>query len=850
MFNTIRAKLIASFSLLTVLVIGMSLFSVIGINNSADGFNDYREIARDSLLVSDLQADMLMVRMNVKDYLENPTDTEVKEYTEYFDRVEQMLDQAHEQIEDPQRSQWVDQMTESLSVYNTAFNQVQLYMNQRNDIVNNTLDVNGPEMEQLLTQVKLSAYRDGDVPAAMAAADAIRNLLLGRLYTAKFIEDNDQKEMDRALQEFDTLESSMQQLFTEVDNRLRRDQLQQVVNLKNIYVENVNLLNQVISDRNDVVENTLNILGPQIADLANNIKQSVEDEQNRIGPAVSSLNESIISVLIIVAIIIALFSSITAFFIPRTIARGIASIKTQLTKLSETGDFNIRADDKRPDEIGEMGKAVNTLLSGMQVEITEANEVLAAIAQSEFDQRIKSDYKGDMDLLKQGINNSASSVAFMMSELERIMSALANGALGEKMDPKVPQNFRNKVEGALATTNDVIININDVMHAMDQGKFSERVTVSAKGEFGTLKDTINSSMNNLEAAITEITSVMTAQSKGDLTQQMTGNYQGDLITLKESINQSMSQLAEVIQRIRVAVESVNTAASEISAGNTDLSQRTEEQASSLEETASSLEELTSTVRQNADNAKQANQLVQSAALVAESGGEKARRVVKTMDAISESSNKIADIITLIDGIAFQTNILALNAAVEAARAGEQGRGFAVVAGEVRSLAQRSASAAKEIKELISSSVGIVREGSDLVTETGKTIEEIVTSVKRVTDLMGEISAASEEQSQGIEQVNQAVTQMDDVTQQNAALVEQAAAAAESLEEQSQSLSASVAVFKLSELDGRAQQRAPKLTASSKPKATKKAPINHLVAKKSVRLNTPTSRPNEDEWEEF
>ncbi|MGN7101543.1 methyl-accepting chemotaxis protein [Ralstonia holmesii] len=270
---------------------------------------------------------------------------------------------------------------------------------------------------------------------------------------------------------------------------------------------------------------------------------------------------------------------------------------------------------------------------------------------------------------------------------------------------------------------------------------------------------------------------------------------GDRDSMLFAMAQMQQQLTGTITNIKSSADSIASATKQIAAGNADLSQRTEEQASSLEETASSMEELTSIVKQNADNARQASQLAGSASDIAVKGGEVVGRVVETMAGINASSKKIADIIGVIEGIAFQTNILALNAAVEAARAGEQGRGFAVVAGEVRSLAQRSATAAKEIKELIGDSVGRVRNGSALVAEAGTVIEEVVVAVRRVTDIMGEISAASDEQSSGIEQVNQAVNQMDEVTQQNAALVEQAAAAALSLEEQAQLLRNAVATFR-------------------------------------------------------
>jgi methyl-accepting chemotaxis protein len=284
---------------------------------------------------------------------------------------------------------------------------------------------------------------------------------------------------------------------------------------------------------------------------------------------------------------------------------------------------------------------------------------------------------------------------------------------------------------------------------------------------------------------------------GDLTTQFDAPTNkdeiGELMTALKGMNDA---LRTVVSQVQIGTNTIATASNQIAAGNMDLSQRTEEQASSLEETASSMEELTSTVRQNAENAKQANQLAQAASEVAEKGGSIVGQVVNTMGSINDSSRKIVDIISVIDGIAFQTNILALNAAVEAARAGEQGRGFAVVASEVRNLAQRSASAAKEIKELIGNSVEQVDIGSKLVRQAGSTMEDVVASVRRVTDIMGEITSASNEQSIGIDQVNTAIGQMDSVTQQNAALVEQAAAAAASMQEQATRLAEVAASFKL------------------------------------------------------
>ncbi|WP_144641667.1 methyl-accepting chemotaxis protein [Bordetella genomosp. 13] len=323
---------------------------------------------------------------------------------------------------------------------------------------------------------------------------------------------------------------------------------------------------------------------------------------------------------------------------------------------------------------------------------------------------------------------------------------------------------------------------------------------------------------------------------GDLTSRVEARSNNEIGHLFAALRRMQESLARTVGSVRRGVDEINVGSREISAGNTDLSSRTEQQAASLEETAASMEQLASTVKQNADNARQANQLAASASQIAERGGSAMAEVVQTMEAISASSRKISEIVSVIDGIAFQTNILALNAAVEAARAGEQGKGFAVVAGEVRSLAQRSAQAAKEIKVLIEDSVSKVDVGSQQVERAGATMQEMLGSSQRVTDIMGEISAASEEQSSGIDQVNRAVSQMDEVTQQNAALVEEAAAAAGSLQEQAQRLAEAVAVFRINA--GEVIEVAAQLEASRQA-ARVQAPV---AAKDAAPLRAAAALP--------
>lgn len=340
--------------------------------------------------------------------------------------------------------------------------------------------------------------------------------------------------------------------------------------------------------------------------------------------------------------------------------------------------------------------------------------------------------------------------------------------------------------------------VSGIIAAAASGDFSRRIDASGMiGFFRQISTGINDLLEANSQALGDVGAMLARLSQGDLTRKIDTEYQGVLGRLKDDANVTVDNLQEIIFSIKSATDAINTAAQEIASGNQDLSGRTEQQASSLEETASSMEQLTSTVKQNADNARQANELASSAQRVAEKGGQVVGQVVETMGAIHQASNRISDIIGVIDGIAFQTNILALNAAVEAARAGEQGRGFAVVATEVRNLAQRSAAAAKEIKALISDSVEKVQTGGRLVDQAGLTMGEVVASIQRVAKIMADISYASVEQTAGIEQVGLAVGQMDEMTQQNAALVEQAAAAAESLEEQARNLAESVAVFRLS-----------------------------------------------------
>jgi PAS domain S-box-containing protein len=456
--------------------------------------------------------------------------------------------------------------------------------------------------------------------------------------------------------------------------------------------------------------------------------------------------------------------------------------------------------------VRETGVGINHILDAVINPLNVAASYVENIANGKIPAKITDEYNGDFNAIKNNLNQCIDAVNALVADAAMLSSAAVAGQLSTRADvDKHHGDFRRIVEGVNKTLDSVIGPLNIAAQYVDdisKGNIPTKITDEYNGDFNNIKNNLNTCVDAVNKLVADANMLADAAREGRISTRADANqHQGDFRQIVEGVNETLDMIVTPIAAVKEAIETITTAANEISTGNNDLSSRTEQQASSLEETAASMEELAGTVRQNSENAKQANQLALTASSAAVKGGEVVSAVVATMSEINQSATKIEDIISVIDGIAFQTNILALNAAVEAARAGEQGRGFAVVAGEVRNLAQRSASAAKEIKELITDSVNKTTEGTKLVENAGTTMDDVVTSVKRVADIIGEISAASQEQTTGIDQVNQAVTSMDETTQQNAALVEEAAAAAESLVEQANQLSDVVSVFKLENQGG-------------------------------------------------
>ena len=503
----------------------------------------------------------------------------------------------------------------------------------------------------------------------------------------------------------------------------------------------------------------------------------------------------------LLAIFLLVWACVT--FICWQITRSVTLPLAQATKVADSiaqGSLDTPIPQGGRDEIGRLLGSMRTMQEELRSVLAGLRDMATQHEAGTISFRMdETRFPGDFGKMVSETNALVGSHVDTKLEMARVMSRYAVGDLSEDMprysgEKAILTETMDTVKANLQSINGEIKRLTD---AMAVGDLSLRGDVDRyQYDFRIMVEGLNTMMDVADRNLGQLTQLLQAIATGKLTQRMHGDFQGVFAQMRDHANATADQLTAIVGRIQQASTAINSAAGEIAAGNNDLSRRTEQQAANLEETAASMEELTSTVRQNAESARQANQLAQGAAGVASKGGEVVGQVVTTMSAIETSSRKIAEIISVIDGIAFQTNILALNAAVEAARAGEQGRGFAVVASEVRTLAQRSANAAREIKELIDDSVGKVADGSALVHQAGTTMDEIVASVQRVTDIMAEISAASQEQSAGIEQVNQTVIQMDETTQQNAALVEEATAAAHAMEEQARGLAEAVSVFRL------------------------------------------------------
>jgi methyl-accepting chemotaxis protein/CHASE3 domain sensor protein len=523
--------------------------------------------------------------------------------------------------------------------------------------------------------------------------------------------------------------------------------------------------------------------------------QISEDTSQQTQSLVDSTRRSLLMNIIFSTLVLIVVAWL-GLMISRRLICGIRSVGSAMTHIATNGHFDHQVDVTGEDELGLMASSINNHLLTLKNAIGEVGEVMETASQGDYSARIDSNLPGDLGTLKQNVNSSMDATQSALTSVNEVMGGVARGEFHHRVDNADLQGelklFGDSVNGAVESLQRTSDGLSSVMQAIINGDFTYRMDPRVEGD---IRDNVDKAMQAMETAVGEITQVMGSVSDGNLSSTVEGSYPGQLATLSQAINSTLKNLQRIVNDVRHVVIGLNQGIEEISTGNEELSNRTASQAASLEETAASMDEMSSTVRHNADNARQANSLSTKANTQAAEGVEVLEKSIKAMEEISSSSQKMTDIINLIDSIAFQTNLLALNAAVESARAGEHGRGFAVVANEVRTLAQRAADSTREISVLIEESNQHVKEGSKQVNDSGTSLDSIRQSVAHVNDIMSEIASASSQQSTGIDQVNTAITQLDSVNQRNSALVEETAAASRNLLEQSENLERLISFFK-------------------------------------------------------
>jgi methyl-accepting chemotaxis protein len=715
---------------------GLGYFSLAGVRAT---FQQYAAISANTLRVAEIDRDIVGLRRNLQDYVATGSKAA-------FDRVHDEAKHAREAVETlaadgaaAQQDQ-AKRVIGSLDEFTADFERIVKIQVELHRVLNDVIDPLGAKLSAILADIIKGAMDDSDMAGAAESGVVQQELMLARLSVGGFLLTDDAKLVDTSEQQFNTLALGLKRLNEVTNEDTRAAKVTLVLKQAPDFVAAFRAAVKLIAERARLVDAVNTKLA---ADMADSMAQMKAAQVDRLAALKMSADAGIASTvkfsLVLAGSALALGLAI-AWFIGRGIVRPIRALTAGMRELA-AGNFDVvLAGLGRKDEVGDIAGAVETF----KVKAAEKahRETEAKFAQDQ-------------------------------------------AAAGER--EAAMQNMAAEFEAA----------VGGIVKVAMAGDFSRRVEVAGKtGLVLNVGTAINALCDNTAKALNDLIAMLDALAEGDLTRRITAEYQGDFAKLKDNANSTAQRIGQTITEIKQVAREVTSASAEISTSTTDLSQRTEEQAASLEQTSASMEEISATVRKNADNARQADQSTGKARQVADHGGGVVAQAVAAMAQIEASSGKISDIIGVIDEIARQTNLLALNAAVEAARAGDAGRGFAVVASEVRTLAQRSSQAAKDIKDLITSSNEQVSAGVDLVNKAGTALGEIVDAIKDVAGLVADIANASTEQAGGIDQINKALAQMDEATQQNSALVEENAATAKALEHQAQAMDDRVAFFRL------------------------------------------------------
>ncbi|RXJ90813.1 chemotaxis protein [Arcobacter sp. CECT 8983] len=761
---TIKTKLISSFVLIVGLIICLAAYSIYSTNKAGEGFNSYRKMAKNTALASRIQANMLMARISVVKYLSTPTQENINSFEDSYKKTQKFLDIAKKDIQHPTRATNMLKIENDLTTYKSSFYEIVKYTKNKDKILNTILNVNGKKIETILSSVFEATKNEKDHEASYLTGSAIRSLLLARLYTMKFLESESKNNYNKVEGEFKSLSKHLTELRNTIQSAKRITQLNEAIDLIKKYTDALTLIYKDTLKRSEILEKKLNVLGPVIANLSEEVKLSIKEEQDLIGPAVKQLNSNMKSLITTISIIILTLAIFLAIALPRNISNLLNTFQIGLIDFfkylnREITEVELIKIDST-DEFGNMTKIININIEKTKKGIEEDRRLIdeTITVLGEFEQ-------GDL--------------------IQRLDINVSNPALMQLKD------VLNKMADTLEN------NINNVLDIVEEySSYNYLNKISTKG----LKEhllKLASGVNSLGDSITEM--LVENKSNG--------------LTLEKSSNSLLNNVDK-------------------------LNESSNEAASSLEETAAALEEITSNIRSNTENIAKMSRLSDGVTESASKGEKLANDTTLAMEDINMQVTAINEAITVIDQIAFQTNILSLNAAVEAATAGEAGKGFAVVAGEVRNLASRSAEAASEIKSLVENATNKANDGKNIADEMIKGYKVLNEDIQETTNLISDVESASKEQLSGIEQINVAVNQLDQQTQENAMIASETQDIA--------SLTDQIAKFVVSDADNKEFRGKDNVEAKKNQKKIE----TEEKSKPTIQKEIIKDKKDNDDWESF
>ncbi len=763
---TIKMKLIISFSIVSILVAFLSSYSISGLNKSSTGFNDYRKMAKNSVLASRIQANMLLIRMNVKDYLNSSSKTNIEEFNKYHNKTENFVSQAQKNIQDPKRAPLVKKMQEGLAKYKIKFDELIELTNTQNELINNTLTSSGKKIEVLLNSIMVTADIDGKSEVAVETAYALRAILASKFYAIKYLSTKNEDDAKQANKEIRDFIEQLDEVADIIENESRMDKLKKVIKWGNTYKTTLEKLENIIKSKAEKVKECT-LLGNEIAKLSEDIKVSIKNDQDNTGSMVFKLNGNLINTLLIVSILIIICVVIFAIAIPMNISSSIKRLNEGILHLLNSKDVSSRVEVKSKDELGVVSINFNKYLQSIE------------------------------DGLKQD--------ALLIEDVKRVVNRVKDGILSEKIE--------------LNTTNESLAELKNIFNQMLE----------------LLSSRIASNINDIKEGLKKFQEL-------DFTHRLP-NTGGDTLN-------GLNSLAEIINEMlienRVTGLTLQDSANVLLENVEVLTNSSNDTAASLEETAAALEQITSNITHNTQNVVRMSKYATELNNSANDGEKLAQETTSSMDEIDQQVNAINEAITIIDQIAFQTNILSLNAAVEAATAGEAGKGFAVVAQEVRNLASRSAEAANEIKSLVEHATIKANDGKKIADRMIDGYTNLNENIFKTIDIIKDIEMSSKEQQSGIEQINDAVTQLDRQTQENASV------AAHTREVAIQTQQIALSVVKSTDekkFIGKENVKSKKIDNKNSNEDTKKS-INEKKNHKEQNNISPSKDDNIDEWESF